>query len=601
MVDAILDAALRFHFRIDADGRVAHAAPGLAKLMPDIVGQRLSGLLAPECVPRDGQWRPSPQMYSLLFLAPSVRLRAEFVSVDDGDGLVGLAILDPDPEHELASLGLDPSDFSALDLTLEFNMLRWSRDSQIAETRQALERLRASTALSESLRVKATTDYLTKIANRAHFMEVLEEAMQTDTPVEILMIDLDRFKSVNDLHGHHVGDEMLEFVAGRLARIVAEDALAARLGGDEFGIVVLGPAVETMADRIATEVAALNGLEMHAPGAHLTIQLTVGRVRRTIETEAGALVRHADIAMYGARKTAGVVVGVFDPADQRELTIRRSIANDLQAAIAAGQLTMHYQPIIALGSGDIVGHEALSRWTHPIHGPLRPDVFVEVAEHCNLVEELDRFAVTTAVRAASERLRGAAGALKLSVNLSPMSLTEGLVDLIADTLAENRFEPARFIVEVTETASILDLDRTTRILGRLEQLGVVIALDDFGTGFSSLTHLHLLPIGELKVDRSFVMEMLESRRALEVVRTILHVASSFELPVVAEGIETAEQAQLLTNLGCGFGQGYHFGRPVPLDEAAERLQDRMSSTHSRARSAVDNAAQHVRPNGSSAR
>jgi len=230
---------------------------------------------------------------------------------------------------------------------------------------------------------------------------------------------------------------------------------------------------------------------------------------------------------------------------------------------------LHFQPIVSLRTSSPVGYEVLSRWNHPVHGHVSPALFVQVAEQCNLVSELDRHVIATAIREVTERCADRAVLPRLSVNLSALSLTDEMVSFITETIDALKFPASKFTVEVTETASINDLERTIRVLNRLHNRGVVVALDDFGTGFSSLSHLHVLPIGSLKVDRSFVMEMLTSRRALEVVRSILHVARSFDLPVVAEGIETQEQAMLLSNLGCQFGQGYWFARPAPIEEALQ--------------------------------
>jgi len=567
----IYDQVLRFHLRLDRLGRIQHLGPSLSKIIPAALGLDLVDLLAGSSRGEPAPWLRSEAIQRVTFANPAFTLRGEFVA--SGDGWLYAAVLDATEAKRLPELNLTMADFGATDLTMELSMLKWAHDSQIAETRSALERLQRSVQLGETLKTKATTDFLTGIANRARFMDLLDRAMQRVQPVEVMMIDLDRFKAINDLHGHHMGDQMLCAVGHRLATIAGGDGLAARLGGDEFGILIATAAHRTdltaIGDRIAAEVDALNTDVVDVDGIRLPIRLTIGRAQRTTELEAGALMRHADIAMYAARRSNTTSVGVFDPVAQQELALRRSIANDLETAIDRGELRLHFQPIVSLRDSQPVGYEVLSRWTHPLHGHVSPALFVQVAEQCNLVGHLDRHVIQLAVREVRERCADRHSVPSLSVNLSAMSLTDEMVDFITGVLDTHSFPAQKFTVEVTETASIHDLERTVRVLERLSNRGVVVALDDFGTGFSSLTHLHLLPIGSLKVDRSFVMEMLTSRRALEVVRSILHVAKSFELPVVAEGIETLEQAMLLSNLGCRFGQGYWFARPAPIEEALQ--------------------------------
>lgn len=570
-VRALCDRVLPFHFRVNSSGRITHMGPALAKLLPDALGQLLADLLEGSTTAAKGaeDLLVEESMQRLAFTKPNFLLRGQLIP--DGSGeLIFVGLLDPRHVRGLADMGLSMGDFPANDLTVEFAMLQWARNSQIEETRTALERLRASKALGESLKVQATTDFLTGIGNRARFMELLDEAMENDEPIELMMIDMDRFKSINDLHGHAVGDEMLRLVAGELAMVVGDHGLVARLGGDEFGVLLVGSDAVAAGDQVSSAIASLNTRTLPIGGVMMPLRLTVGRAVRRQETEAGELMRHADIAMYAARRTADTTIGIFDPTAQAELRLRRSIASDLPGAIARGELQLHYQPIVDMTTFKPVGFEALCRWNHPKHGPIPPMVFVEVAEHSNIIDDLDRFVITTALEEVRLRRESVGSVPAVSVNLSALSLTDCLAEFLTDALDAAGHRPEDFIVEVTETASISDLDRTMRVLHRLNDRGIVVALDDFGTGYSSLAHLHQLPIGELKVDRSFVNDMLTSRKALEVVRSILHVSSLFKLPVVAEGIETIEQATLLANLGCERGQGYYFARPAPMAEMAPR-------------------------------
>ena len=582
MTDRLLDTILPFHLTLDGRGTITHLGPSVRSLVPDIVGRSIADVVAGVAggieidTPPTDDW--TGRLIHLRFRRPEFTLRGEFHRHDDGGWLFAGA-LDPADAHRVNDLGLSPSDFAASDLTMDFSMLKWTRDSQIRETRLALLQLRRSISEGHELRERVDTDALTGIANRNRFLDAVDDVMATapEGGFGVLMIDIDRFKAINDLNGHHVGDATLVHVARHLAWAVGDNGLVARLGGDEFAVLVTAPTegigdLRLAVDQLCADIVAINLAPVSISDERVSIRLSVGVAFYKDEEAAGDLLRHADVAMYSARSTDAGPVGVFDPLAQHELELRRSLAEELETAIANNAIQLQFQPIVDLRTRRVVKFEVLSRWRHPQHGSVPPDLFFDVAEQCHLIKQLDRYVIARALDVGRTRLATASSEVPmLSVNVSALSLTDDLVDYIRTTLHERHYPANRLCVEVTETSSITDMHRTSRVLHELDALGIVVSLDDFGTGFSSLTYLHQLPIGALKIDRSFVADMLTSRKALELVRSILNVAQSLDLPVVAEGIETIEQCVMLQNLGCDQGQGYYFARPASAEAASETI------------------------------
>lgn len=590
MADEVFDHLFRFRLTVNAEGEVVHVGPSLAKLKPDLVGRTLAEVIVSHDARVALDERPSQewtgQLVRMVFDEPRFTLRGEFVGNGNAaDGLLFAGSLDPEDGDRLSQLGLQASDFSAADLTIEFSMLKWARDAQVRETKMALGKLERSVELGERLLERANTDSLTNIANRALFIERLDmetaRCVDQRRPATVMMIDIDRFKSINDLHGHRVGDQLLREVAHRLDEIVGRLGLVARIGGDEFGVLVAGPDAEEVTERLVNQIAALNGSLIRTEDAVVTMSLTVGIAGLRDSMTSGELLRHADIAMYAARRSSDRPVSRFDPEAQHDLNLRRIVAEDLVPALRRQEIELYYQPIVDLKTGLDSGFEVLSRWLHPLHGIISPELFVDVAEQRQVVQKLDRYVVANAIQDAHHYLTADGELPRLSVNVSALSLTESLAPYLAKTLSDLEFPASKLYIEVTETTSIADLERTSQTLHQLDEMGVTISLDDFGTGFSSLTYLHQLPIGSLKVDRSFVNDLLTSRKAYELVRSIIQVSKALALPVVAEGIEVPEQRAALLALGAEFGQGYYFGRPVPAAEAALRTGGTFRSTRQR--------------------
>jgi predicted signal transduction protein with EAL and GGDEF domain len=445
---------------------------------------------------------------------------------------------------------------------------------------RVVERIRAQ----EQIAHQATHDALTGLANRLLFRDRLELALaraeRRGSFAALLFLDLDRFKDVNDTLGHSAGDQLLRSVSDRLqaalrasdtlARIGDEEFTLARFGGDEFVVLCEDLASEDGAVRIAQRVQqALSSpfvLERteHVVTASIGIVLAGGADR-----DAEGLLRDADIAMYRAKQRGPGNWEIFDEALRNRALQRVATERALRRALEAGELRLHYQPIVALDSGTLQSVEALVRWEHPERGLLPPGEFIPIAEESTLILQIGVWTLREACeQAARWRARfGDRAPLPVSVNVSARQLAQAeLPEIVGQVLAETGLSAGDLAIEVTETALIEDSSVPAASLGELKSLGVKILLDDFGTGYSSLSHLQMFPIDALKIDRSFVMHLGAGGNNRAIVRAIGAMSSALGLEVVAEGVETAEQAAEAKALGCGWAQGYHFARPAPASE-----------------------------------
>jgi diguanylate cyclase (GGDEF)-like protein/PAS domain S-box-containing protein len=426
--------------------------------------------------------------------------------------------------------------------------------------------------LERQLRRQARLDPLTGLANRTVLSERLEHALLLrragSTPLGLLLVDLDGFKAVNDRAGHLAGDALLVEVGKRLTVAVRRGDTVARLGGDEFAVLLedcddgdLTAAGQVDAERILASLRrpiVIDGREL-AVGASLG--LVVARPDSTPED----MLREADCALYASKAAGRARVTVFGP-DLHEKAMRDiELVADLPAAIADGQLELGYQPVVELRTGRVIGVEALARWNHPTRGYVGPVDFIPLAEQCGLIEDLGRWALTTAL-AQGERWLAAGRVLDVAVNVSARQLGPDFVALVESALAGSTMPPSRLTLELTESV-LVDDARTHDALHALRALGVRLAVDDFGTGYSSLSYLRKLPIDILKLDRSFVAELGEAG-ADAVSKTVVKLALDLGLSVIAEGVETEEQRDLLAGMGCGLAQGWLFGRAVPARQVA---------------------------------
>jgi diguanylate cyclase len=419
----------------------------------------------------------------------------------------------------------------------------------------------------------ALHDALTGLPNRRHLMNSLEgfiENRPLNQRLAVVAVDLDRFKPVNDLYGHAVGDELLIRIAKLLSETVGDLGFVARLGGDEFVMVLPCARADELIGRLSALVALFEApLKL---GEHeVSIGATMGVAMAPDDgDEAPLLLRRADAALYRAKEDGRGRFAFFEPGLDARALERAMLEHDLRLAVRNDEIVPHFQPLVDLEDGAIKGYEILARWPHPTRGLVGPDQFIQIAEETGLIGEMT---FNMLRRACREALHWP-GAPRLSLNIAPAQLHDAaLPQKILKVLAECGFPPARLEIEITEDALVADFDAARALLTSLKNLDVRIALDDFGTGYSSLRHLRELPFDVLKIDRSFVHSMTDSDEAMSIVRTIVHLAKSLGLAVTAEGIETQTQAAELQALGCERGQGYLLGRPCAhsapaLDESA---------------------------------
>jgi diguanylate cyclase (GGDEF)-like protein len=413
----------------------------------------------------------------------------------------------------------------------------------------------------------ATHDALTQLPNRTLFHERLGKALDApaERPVAVALIDLDDFKVVNDTLGHEVGDLLLIAVAQRLNGCIRAEDTVARLGGDEFVVVLDG------ADPVAADLAAQRMIEaLRAPiladGHELPIRASIGIADGHSGDDASRLLRHADIAMYAAKAISGTASLHFTPSMAQAGTDHAHLGAELREAIDDGQLYLLYQPIVALPDRRVLGAEALVRWAHPTHGTMPPQSFLPVAERTGLIVPLSQWVLRAAVRQLADwtATHGEDAPAVLNINVSPRDLREpGFAASVGDLLGEYRIDPHRITLEITESLPV-DPRESAATLTALRSLGVRVSLDDFGTGQSTLTMLHECPIDQLKLDGS-----VTSRTP--VAATVLRLADSLGLQTIAEGVETADQAEQLHELGYRTAQGFLFAHPLSPEEFGELL------------------------------
>jgi diguanylate cyclase (GGDEF)-like protein len=398
--------------------------------------------------------------------------------------------------------------------------------------------------------------------------EVLDEPTRSHTAV--ILVNLDGFKHVNDHFGHIVGDDLLRAAAERLAVNVRANDTVARLDSDEFAVLLPGLEDEHAALAVAERVLA----ELHRPLEVAGVPVTIRARAGVAVAETGEILDHvlrrADQALLRAKVEGGGIARRFDPELFAAAEQRRLAEADLLRGIEAGEFEVHYQPIVDLDGGHTVGVEALVRWQHPVQGLVPPAAFLDLAESLGMLPRLGGWVLEEACRQAigwQTRFPG----FELNVNLSASQLgNPKLIDEVRAILEQTGLPPQDLVLELTESVALTDLVESARVLSALKSLGVRIALDDFGTGFSSLSHLSSLPVDVIKIDRSFVQAMPESGDA-SVAEAVMHIARTFNLSPVAEGIENAEQASRLRDLACGRAQGYHFARPMPAGGVTELL------------------------------
>jgi len=432
----------------------------------------------------------------------------------------------------------------------------------------AVRDIRERRAAEAKIRHLAHHDTLTGLPNRILFHDRLAQAVafarRNNVALTVLCLDLDRFKTVNDLTGHTGGDLLLRQVSERLRASVRDHDTVARLSGDEFAIIQLGAAASDSATALAERLVNTMSLPFDLDGQQMVIGTSIGVAIFPTDAESGEdLVRAADTALYRA-KTAGRGTYRFFEADMdARLQERRVLERDLRQALASNQFELHYQPLVGCGTDDVLGFEALVRWRHPERGLVSPVEFIPVAEECGLIMGLGEWVMRTACAEAASWQNGK----KIAVNLSPVQFRHAdLAKQILTILAQTGLAPSRLELEITEGVLIEETERTLETLGQLKVAGVSVSLDDFGTGYSSLSYLQRFAFDKIKIDRSFIWEMERNADSMAIVRSVIALGRSLRITVIAEGVETATQLALLQDENCDQVQGFLLGRPVPAKE-----------------------------------
>jgi diguanylate cyclase (GGDEF)-like protein/PAS domain S-box-containing protein len=413
----------------------------------------------------------------------------------------------------------------------------------------------------------AHQDHLTNIANRRTFNDTLEETIKRAAgcgdQFTVLSLDLDGFKETNDTYGHLFGDALLCEVSRRLLR-AAGDAFVARIGGDEFALIVNGG--DQIAAPLADRLLDAFREKIRVEGRRIKTGATIGAaIYPSHGSDSKTLISNADIALYRAKAEVRGSVLFFDTKIGEQVRERRTLQDALRSAIECRQLRLDYQPQKTM-SGKTLGFEALARWQDRHHGSVSPDVFIAIAEESGLIVPLGEWALREACREAASWRHP----LTVAVNVSPLQFRYGnLPTLVHSILLDTGLAPTRLELEITESVFIDDFSRAVSILSRLKALGVRIALDDFGSGYSSLSYLHSFAFDKIKIDRTFVLDLEHNQHSMAIVRAVIDLGHSLDIPVLAEGVETAVQHAMLLDRGCDEVQGYLVGRPMPIDDYAD--------------------------------
>jgi diguanylate cyclase (GGDEF)-like protein len=426
-------------------------------------------------------------------------------------------------------------------------------------------------ALEAELRRRALHDELTGLANRGLFADRIEHCLSSREreSLAVVFLDLDDFKGINDSLGHAAGDRLLKDVARRLLSCVRPQDTVARLGGDEFAILLEG-ADEGRARKVADRVLAAMAPAFDLGGEQVTARASVGLAAAAgEELDASDLLSRADAAMYVAKSRGKGHYQVFEPTMRAAALERVMIKNDLQWAVQSDEMETFYQPLVELRTGAVVGFEAVLRWRHPVRGLLSPSDFIEVAEESGLIVPIGAWALRQACREGRrlQRSHPERPPFGMSVNVSSRQLQHPrLVQEVQVALAESGFDPTLLTLEITESATLHETEATIRRLAELKALGVRLAIDDFGTGYSSLSYLRRFPVDQLKIDRSFVAGLGVDDQNTAIVTSVISLAHALGLEAVAEGVETMEQLEALTVLGCDLAQGFNWRRPAAFED-----------------------------------
>ncbi len=432
--------------------------------------------------------------------------------------------------------------------------------------------------MEEELVRRAFRDDLTGLANRALFHDRLRHALRRHgrmgMPVAVVLLDLDGFKRVNDSLGHAAGDQLLRAIASRITASVRSGETVARLGGDEFAIVIEALQSEEDVHQLADRLLRVISRPVSIGDREVVVNVSIGIALAHSGDEGDAVLRNADVAMYAAKNAGKHCARLFDPAMLERAQSWMDLEQDLRRAVAEYEFELQFQPMMQLQSGALLGFEALLRWRHPKRGLIPPSQFLAVAEETGVIVPIGRWALREACCYAAGWADRSGATPSISVNLAPRQLEdEGLFDDVSNAVTRAGLDPRLLILEITESQLMRAPDTAHSTLQAIRALGVRVAIDDFGTGYSSLSQLQFFPVDELKIDQSFVARMDAGDRDASFVRTMLTLAQSLGVSVVAEGIERVEQLAMLIALGCNAGQGYLFSRPLAINDVLNFIAD----------------------------
>jgi diguanylate cyclase (GGDEF)-like protein len=468
---------------------------------------------------------------------------------------VGLGSQVLPPAFGITRLPADESLKMAFVLNIAIILFGWRRSKDLKDALEAYEK-------AERLAQRnANTDPTTGLANRRELLHALGGALEAKRAGVLLLIDLDHFKRVNDLHGHLAGDQVLKTLADTLVKAAPRTACCARIGGDEFAILLDGESSRS-AEKVAASILARLANPVFALGAQLQVSASIGLAATGKLANEEDVLRQSDVALYAAKRAGRNQFAWFDRELDRELTERLAMEEDMRAGIKAGEFVPFFQPLIDLASRDLVGFEALARWRSPKRGLLEAEHFIEVAESTGLVGPLTMSVIEQALKDA----RTWPSHLKIAVNISPVQFRDPrLAELIIKLLTETGFPASRLEIEITEASLLEDREQVVTIIKSLKNLGVSVSLDDFGTGYASLAQVNSLPVDRIKIDKSFISTIVKSEQTAAIVATIASLGHTLNVPITAEGVESEQIRAALKDFGCSEAQGWLFGRAVSAD------------------------------------
>lgn len=447
-------------------------------------------------------------------------------------------------------------------LNIAIILFGWRRSKDL---REALEAYANAEHLAER---NANTDPATGLANRRELMRALSNLLEHKTAGVLLLLDLDHFKRVNDLHGHLAGDQLLKVVAQTLESECPAGSTCARIGGDEFAVLFAGSSskdAELIAQRILARMA--KPIDLGTVQVFVSASIGLAQVRKLQKEE--DVLREADFALYAAKRAGRSCSAWFDPELERELTDRVKLEEDIRSGIANGEFIPFFQPLIDLASRELVGFETLARWRSPTRGFLEAETFIDAAEKTGLIGPLTMSVIEQALVEAREW----PSHLKIAVNISPVQFRDPqLAQHIMKLITEAGFPAHRMEVEITEASLLEDRQQVLSTIQSLKNVGISISLDDFGTGYASLAQVNNLPVDRIKIDKSFISTIVKSEQTAAIVNTITSLGHTLNVPITAEGIESEQVRNELGKYGCAEGQGWLFGRPLSADTVRTFLE-----------------------------